>query len=157
MRKVVFRVFGLAFVGLLLATSLSACGKSDDSPGAQPSPSALPTPFKGLPEGAEPPQDVSAGVIAGDEEGKIWVVTYGSSTNPAVVHEVSAEGQKVTVHVSAEDGKIATMDFMPTTSTFTLPESVDRAKPVTFDLGDFGQLKLDSLEPGTAEWFIPGE
>ncbi|HPU13221.1 MAG TPA: hypothetical protein PLQ19_05450 [Aeromicrobium sp.] len=157
MNKLVQRTIKLAILPLIVALSLSACGKSGDNPGTDetPTPVATPTPFKGLPEGATPPQNVVSGVIAGNDDREVFVVTFGSSTNPAVVNQVTAEGQKVTVQVSAIDGKIATMDFVPTTSTIYLPKSVDTSKAVEFDLGDFGSLTLDSLKPGTAAWYAP--
>ena len=157
MQNLLKRTIQLSVLPLILALSLSACGKSGDNPGSDetPTPIATPEPFKGLPEGATPPQNVVSGVVAGDDDREVFVVTFGSSTNPAVVNQVTAEGQKVTVQVSAIDGKIATMDFVPTTSTIYLPESVDNSKPVEFDMGDFRPLTLDSLERGTAARYEP--
>lgn len=94
-------------------------------------------------------------MVAGDDPGTIWVVTYGSSSNPAVVRQVTAEGQTVTVQVSAEDGKVSTMDYVPTTSTLVLPDSVDVDQPIEFTLGDFGTVALPSTEPGTTAWVTP--
>lgn len=151
----------LLVLPLLALAVLSACAESDDAaPGAtEPTttPTATPTPFKGLPDGVEGSMESPAGVVAGDEPGTIWVVTYGSSSNPAVVRQVTAEDQQVTVQVSAEDGKPATMDYVPTTSTLTLPEGVSLEQPITFTLGDFGTVTLPSTEPGTAAWVTPQE
>lgn len=137
----------------VLALALTACGDSGDGAsgsdaGAAPT---TPPPSRGLPAGAEESLDSPAGVVVG-KDGEIHVVTYGSSTNPAVVRQVSAEGQKVTVQVSAAEGKPATMDYVPTTSTFPLPEGVDAGDPITFELSDFGSVTLDSADPGTQAW-----
>ncbi|MET1132610.1 MAG: hypothetical protein ABWX60_04240, partial [Aeromicrobium sp.] len=80
----------------VVALALAGCGSSgDDSPGSGGSPtSATPAPSRGVPSGVKESLDSPAGVAVG-EDGQIHVITYGSSTNPAVVHQVSAEGQKV--------------------------------------------------------------
>ncbi|WP_286928948.1 MULTISPECIES: hypothetical protein [Aeromicrobium] len=136
----------------VLALALAACGSSgDDSPGSGSPTSATPAPSRGVPAGVEETLDSPAGVAVG-EEGQIHVITYGSSTNPAVVNQVSAEGQKVVVQVSPEEGRPATMDYVPTTSTFELPEGVDTDEPVTFVLGAFGTVVLDAIEPGQQAW-----
>lgn len=154
------RLFVRLILPLVLLTTLSACGSDDDSPGAaqnSPTPSPTPTPFRGLPDGVKGSLDSGAGVVAGEDAATIYVVTYGSGSNPAVVRQVSAEGQTVTVQVSAEDGKIQTMDFVPTTSTITLPNTVDTDQPITFVLGDFGSVTLSSTAPGTEAWVEPSE
>ena len=136
----------------ILALALAACGSSgDDSAGSGSSASATPAPSRGVPAGVEETLDSPAGVAVG-KEGQIHVITYGSSTNPAVVHQVSAEGQKVVVQVSPDEGRPATMDYVPTTSTFELPGNVDADEPVTFVLGAFGSVVLDSIEPGQQAW-----
>lgn len=145
---------------LVLLTALAACGSDGDSPGSaqdSPTPSPTPTPFRGLPDGVKGTLDSGAGVVAGEEAGTIYVITYGSGSNPAVVRQVSAEGQTVTVQVSAEDGKVQTMDYVPTTSTMTLPDGVDTDQPITFVLGEFGSVTLASTDPGTEAWVAPSE
>jgi hypothetical protein len=136
-----------------LALAMTACGTSDgdDSPGGGTTPAATPEPSRGLPEGVEKSIDTPAGVVVG-QDGLIHVVTYGSSSNPAVVRQVSAEGQTVTVQVNALEGRPATMDYVPTTSTFPLPEGVDAEQPITFDLSEFGEVTIDAAGPGTQAW-----
>lgn len=143
------RVLSRVALLAVLAAALTACG--DDSAGAGAPTSATPAPSRGVPAGMDERIDSPAGVVVG-EDGRIHVVTYGSSTNPAVVHQASAEGQTVTVQVSAAEGRPATMDYVPTTSTFDLPEAVERDEPVTFVLGDFGTVELDAIEPGNQGW-----
>ncbi|MFH7324512.1 hypothetical protein [Aeromicrobium sp. JJY06] len=142
------RILSRVAVLAVVALALTACGGEDDSPGSD---SPTPAPSRGVPSGVEERLDSPAGVVVG-EEGRIHVVTYGSSTNPAIVRQASAEGQTVTVQVSAVEGRPATMDYVPTTSTFDLPEGVDRDEPVTFVLGDFGTVELEVIEPGNQAW-----
>lgn len=145
------RILSRVAVLAVVALALTACGGEDDSPGSDSPTSATPAPSRGVPSGVEERLDSPAGVVVG-EEGRIHVVTYGSSTNPAIVRQASAEGQTVTVQVSAVEGRPATMDYVPTTSTFDLPEGVDRDEPVTFVLGDFGTVELEAIEPGNQAW-----
>lgn len=142
---------------LIILAGLSACASSDDDPGASPRPTATPTPFLGVPDGSTGGGESSAGVIASDEPGLVWLVTYGSSTNPAVVRQVSAEGQTVTVQAAAEEGRPATMDYVPMSSAILLPEEVDLDEPITFELGEWGTATLDSTDPGTEAWVEPHE
>lgn len=150
------RLIHLIVLALIAVTALGACA-DEDSPGDAPRPTATPTPFRGLPEGSSGGENSGAGVIAGDDPGLVWVVVYGSSTNPAVVRQVSAEDQQVTVQVAAEEGVPATMDFVPTSSAIILPEEVDLDEPISFALGDWGTVTLDSTEPGTEAWVEPKE
>ncbi|GAA3524482.1 hypothetical protein AFL01nite_15160 [Aeromicrobium flavum] len=137
----------------ILALALTACGDPDDNGGASAGPMSEATfePSRGLPEGVEKTLDSPAGVVVGTD-GQIHVVTYGSSSNPAVVRQVRAEGQTVTVQVSAVEGRAATMDYVPTTSTFILPDSVDPKQPITFELSDFGPVEIAAAEPGAEAW-----
>ncbi|WP_313404051.1 hypothetical protein [Aeromicrobium sp.] len=148
---------------------LGACASPDDepttAPGAPvsesssedataPEPVETPEPFRGLPDGAGEGFESPAGVVVG-EDGLIHIVTYGSSSNPAIVRGAIADGQDITVDVSDVPDRPATMDFVPTTSAFFLPSGVDLSKPVTFVLGDLGTVRIDTVEPGAQAWVEP--
>lgn len=152
----------LVVVPLVALLAVGACADSEDGSGTDsPTTPAAPVtvtpsdePVRGLPDGVAGDVESPAGVAAGDD-GAIYVITYGSSTNPAVVREFVVDGQDVSVDVSPLEGRPATMDFVPTTSTIQLPESVDLGQPITFELGEFGSITLDSGEPGTTAWVEP--
>lgn len=152
----------LVVLPLVVLLAVGACAKPEDGPGtdAPTTPAAPATvtptvdPFRGLPEGVEASVESPAGISAGTD-GEFYVFTFGSSSNPAVVHEFVVDGQDVVVDVSADKTRISTMDFVPTTSTIQLPESVDLGQPITFELGEFGSITLDSGEPGTTAWVEP--
>lgn len=140
---------------------LGACAGSDDEPGTY-APTPMPTPVTVTPT-AEPVRGLPAGITAGtdspagvavDSNGDLHVITFGSSSNPAVVHEFVVDGQDVTVDVSAVEGRPATMDFTPTYSPIELPETVDLDEPIVFELGAFGSVTLESTEPGTSAWIM---
>lgn len=149
----------LAPIAALLV--LGACAAGDE-PSASPEPTAstsstapeprtTPEPFRGLPEGAGVGVQSPAGVVVG-EDGLIQVVTFGSSSNPAIVRGATVTGQTVTVDVSNVPDRPATMDFQPTTSAFFLPDGVDPEQPVTFVLGELGTATVEALEPGAEAW-----
>lgn len=147
---------------LLIAALTAACGSDDSGSGDEatptPTPAATPTPFKGLPEGVEAQSDSPAGVIVSDTPGVLWVVTYGSSSNPAIAREAKADGQTVTLTVEADPNKPATMDYVPTTSSIALPDSVSLTEPVTIELGQWGSVELaDPSTAGSAVWAQPAE
>lgn len=148
------RVVVLVLVLVLTAVSMTACGAEGDDDAAASSPTTpakTPSPYRGLPDGATPTDASPAGVHVGDDL-LIHVITYGSSGNPALVRKAAAEGQTVTVTVKPVEGRISTMDYVPTTSTFVLPPGVDTRKPVTFVLGSFGAVSVDAVTPGAQAW-----
>lgn len=159
------RVLGL-LGALVVPFALAACGSSDSPsqpdryapdatvsapPATSATPPAVPEPTRGVPEGAGEGVRSPAGVVAG-EDGLIRVVTFGSSSNPAIVRGASADGQTVTVDVSDVPDRPATMDYVPTTSAFVLPSTVDPTRPITFVLGDKGTVVLRAAEPGAEAW-----
>lgn len=154
----------LALVPIAALLVVGACASGDGTstnsePEASastsaPKPMRTPEPFRGLPEGAGRDIQSPAGVVIGDD-GLIQVVTFGSSSNPAIVRGATAEGQTVTVDVRNVPDRPATMDFQPTTSAFFLPEDVDPAKPITFVLGDLGTVVAQELEPRMEVWVEP--
>ncbi|MBC9224987.1 hypothetical protein GL325_01495 [Aeromicrobium sp. 636] len=150
--RTLIRLAVVAAVALVLA----ACGGSEEAPDAPTTPTITPAPSRGVPAGVKESIDTPAGVVVG-EGGQIHVVTYGSSSNPAVVRDVSAEGQTVTVDVGAVPGRAATMDYVPTTSTFPVPEGVDTGEPIVFRLGEFGAVTIESFAPGAQAWITRPE
>jgi hypothetical protein len=151
------RLMAFPLVALVV---LAGCARSGDddgdaAPGPETSTASAPVataePFRGLPEGAGRGVESPAGVVAG-EDGLMYVVSYGSSSNPAIVRGVIAEGQELTVDVSAVENRPATMDFVPTTSSFVLPDGVDAGSPITVVLGELGTVTLDSAAPGVEAW-----
>lgn len=162
------RTLGLALAAVLAAGTLSACG-SDDAPTedavtATPS-EAVPTGdadstglpdgvTAGLPEGVEAPQDASAGAGWSEDGTGLWVVTFGSSTNPTVATLESADAGTVTLALApvVPDGP-GTMDYVPTTTVLDLPEEVDSGAPVEVVLGDLGSVMVTG--PGAPAWVVP--
>lgn len=139
----------------MIAMFTAACA-DDDTAGSAPSPSASPSAspsvMPGLPDGVKQQPNSPAGVVTGHDPGSVWVITFGSSTNPAIARKVTAEGQTVTVDVSAEPNKPSTMDLVPTSTEIRLPDSVSLEEPATFVLGDFGTVKLDLSTPDAEAW-----
>ena len=126
---------------------LAGCGNG----GSDGESSATPDYAPGPPAGITVPADAGAGVgWATDREGELWVLTQGSSTNPLVATEATADGQTVTITLGeARPGEPATSDLVPTTSYIAAPEGVDSNAPVTVVLGDLGTAEiLDAANPG---------
>lgn len=125
------------------------------TPETDPTPPPLPT--SGLPPGvdgteANPASLPGAGLTT---DGRLWVVTFGSGSNPLTVAQVDADRQTVTVHLTQRDGP-ATADLVPTTTTLELPDGVDPGQPVTVDLPGFGTVELDPPTPGRVVWGTGG-
>lgn len=161
---------------LLLA--LAGCSSDDAGTDATPSPSASTTapaaettdaaeptaeattdqPFVlGLPEGiTETPTDTAGGAGWSQESpGDLWVVTYGSSTNPWIASAATADGQTVTITLTeAYPGEAATMDYVPSYSLVAAPGGVDPQSVVTLVLGELGTTEITS--PTTPGWVAAG-
>ena len=95
-----------------------------------------------------PPADAIAGVgWAPNTPGVMWVMTFGSSSNPLVASEVTADGQTITVPLAEMlPGEPASADHVPWTSSITVPASVDPTTPITVVLGDLGSAELTGSE-----------
>lgn len=143
-------------LGAIMASALLLVGcssNSDDPEATDTSSSAAPTPkapTMGLPKGVDNNASATAGAGL-SPDGKLWVVTYGSSTNPLAVTDVSASGQTVAVELAQAD-RPATMDLVPSTSTLDLPDGVDPKQPITVVLGKLGSLDLGMAAPGYVTW-----
>lgn len=143
-------------IGTIMVTALflAGCGSNPDLGDPAPTPSLgtseIAEPAPGLPDGVQGNQVGSPGAGLSDD-GKLWIATYGSSSNPLVVADVAADGQTVTVTFEQPSGP-ATMDLVPSTSTITLPAGVDPDQPISVVLGDAGAVSLDPPEPGSIIW-----
>ena len=101
-----------------------------------------------LPDGVEAPSGASGGAGLGDDGTTLWVVTYGSSTNPTVATVESAESGTVTVSLAAVDPDApATADYVPTTTVLDLPDELDTTAPFEVVLGELGSVEVDGAEP----------
>lgn len=158
----------LTLVVALAAGTLTACS-SDDAPsvaestasasatdGASEDATDGPTRAQfpdgvtvGLPAGVQAPGEASAGAGWGADGTSVWVVTYGSSTNPTFATITSAESGTLTVALSLvnPDGP-GTMDYVPTTTVLDLPAGVDTRQPVQVVLGDLGTVQVTADAPG---------
>ena len=106
-----------------------------------------------LPEGVEAPAEASAGAGLGADGTTLWVVTYGSSTNPTVATLESAESGTVTVSLAPVDPDApATMDYVPTTTVLELPDGLDSEAPFQVVLGELGSVEVDGVE--TPGWLV---
>jgi hypothetical protein len=131
---------------ILLAMALAGCGTSS-SPGTSPSsapagsatastPSVTAT--KGLPPSVTPTDTTGASLVGWQGAGRLYVVTYGSSTCPRVPTNVSvAAGNQLTITTTPTSAGPCTMDFGPSTSVIDAPTGLDDTKPlqVTIDGG----------------------
>lgn len=136
---------------LLVGCSSGSDGPASDQPDSTATNTAAPAaeaPTMGLPEGVDNNAAATAGAGI-SPDGKLWIVTYGSSTNPLAVTDVSADGQTVTVGLAQAD-RPATMDLVPSTSTVALPAGVDPKKPLTVVLGKLGTLEY--VASGQVRW-----
>lgn len=150
----------LALTPVVVLVLLGGCASPNEPAQEDTStPSVVPTtpePFRGLPDGADTSGESPAGIVVG-QDGLIQVVTYGSSSNPRIVHGATASGQTVEVDVHDVPGRPATRDYSPTTSAFVLPSGVDPDEPVSFELGRLGSVRLDEITPGAQGWVeVPG-
>lgn len=146
---------GAAVAAAVLLVGCSS--ESDNSPADQPKATAAATsaapaadpPTLGLPEGVDNNGAATAGAGL-SPDGKLWIITYGSSSNPLAVTDVSAKGQTVTVGLAQAD-RPATMDLVPSTSTVALPSGFDTKQPLTIVLGNLGSVEL-GRGPGSVVW-----
>ena len=162
------RTLGLALAALLAAGTLTACGADDAPDGAATvTPSeAVPTGdaasiglpegvTAGVPEGVEAPTDAAAGAGWTEDGTGLWVVTFGSSTNPTVATLESADASTITLALTpVVPGGPGTMDYVPTTTVLDAPPGVDASAPVEVVLGDLGSVELAD---GQAPAWVTGD
>lgn len=143
-----------ALAAVVALTALVGCGDGDGGGLYGDSTTASTDFVKGTPEGVTVPADAGGGAgWATDREGELWVLTYGSSTNPLVATKATADGQTVTVTLGeAYPGQPATNDLVPTTSYISVPDGVSSDSPVTVVLGDVGTAEI--LSPSQPGWVL---
>lgn len=155
-----------AVSGLLLtACAENSSEESPDDPGAASEPTVLvdTEPFRGLPPGVEDQlsasgtDDTSGGAGYADVDGYLWVVTYGSSSNPDLPVDVQAVDQTITLEISNIPDSVSTMDFVPTTSTVAIPDEVSLDEPIEVVFADRGVLTLDPTAEERFVWLPPLE
>ncbi|MFF1529593.1 hypothetical protein [Cellulomonas sp. NPDC058312] len=165
----------LAVAAVLGAVALLAgCGGADDaSPGASAGASpgstagATPTPTglepvagstaPGLPDGAGPaPADAGAGAGRATDEGLLHVVTFGSSTCPAVPDDTaeSTGPAAVTVTFPEPGDGPCTADLVPTTTVVALPAGTDPTSDLVVTIGTNGQVTLPAGSTDLV-WVLP--
>lgn len=155
---------------------LSACAGDEASPGASGTTSDPSTPAAtsspsapeglelsagstapGLPDGSAPaPVDASAGAGRTSDDGLLHVVTFGSSTCPAVPDDMAEPTGPAAVTVTFPepgDGP-CTADLVPTTTVVALPDGTDPASDLDVIIGTSGQVTLPA---GSTElvWVLP--
>ncbi|WP_179951047.1 hypothetical protein [Xylanimonas oleitrophica] len=98
---------------------------------------------RGLPAGVEGSAESPAGAAWTAEDGLLYVVTYGSSSCPALTEpRATGDATALTVQVLPPDPGMCTMDWAPTTSVVAVPEGADGGEPVTVHLGDKGSVEV---------------
>jgi hypothetical protein len=134
---------------------------SGSSAGGTPSPTGLEpvagSTAPGLPPGAGPaPADATAGAARATDEGLLHVVTFGSSTCPAVPDDTAeaAGPTAVTVTFPAPGDGPCTADLVPTTTVVALPDGTDPTSDLVVTIGTNGQVTLPA---GSTElvWVLP--
>lgn len=141
---------------LVVMFLVAACGSDDGSEGdsgavpkaVTPTASGV-TVARDVPSWIEATMDAQAGAGV-DEDENVVVVTLGSSTNPHVVSEIFVDGQTITVTVANDEDAPATMDLVPTTSTFALPTGVAADQAITIVVGDHGAVEVGPELPDFA-------
>ncbi|MEN5074202.1 hypothetical protein ABE437_10330 [Isoptericola cucumis] len=115
---------------------------------------------RGLPDGVEGTMDAPVGVGWSPADGRLFVVTYGSSSCPRLA-EATADWddghESVVVRlVDPPADKICTMDYMPTTSVVAVPDDVDASSPVPVRLAGEGRVEVTPRpapgKPGPMAW-----
>jgi len=132
---------------LLAVGALGACGTSS-SPGASPSSAPLGsatastpnvTATKGLPPTVTPTDTTGASLVGWQSAGRLYVVTYGSSTCPRVPVDVAvATGNRLTIATKPTSDGPCTMDFGPSTSVIDAPQGLDDTMPVQVTIDGVG-------------------
>lgn len=117
---------------LVLAAALSGCGSAPSPSGAGPSPSAPTVSHtRGLPPDVTSTDSPGESVVGWAGPGRMYVVTYGSSSCPRLPNAVTAAtGNRLTIATNAASDGPCTMDFGPTTSVVDVPQEIDETMPV---------------------------
>lgn len=157
-------------VGALL---LSGCATNAAAPGSAPNgadtPAATETAGPASPDATgddSGPFDISPQISWIDGGHALVVTTYGSSSCPPVLSDVTADGQLLSVTLGPSEQKACTADLAPRGTYVAAPEGLDPATvvKVTIDLeGTPSEVTLPATTPGasagqktTATWLPVG-
>lgn len=118
------RVGAVALLASLTVVGLAGCGNSTSPV----------TDYSGEPKGVPAPPSSAGGsafsvwLKGGDQ---FTVTLYGSSTCPPVATGFSLRGKNLmTVEVKKHGDKACTMDYVPHTTVFSTPNTIDRNRDV---------------------------
>ncbi|WP_243062247.1 hypothetical protein [Humibacter sp. RRB41] len=115
-------------VAVLAVVALAGCAQNSTKPI---------TDYKGEPKGVDAPANSAGGApfsvwLKGGDQ--FSVTLYGSSTCPPRVTRFALTGHnkmELTVPDPAAKGKICTMDYVPHTTVFSTPNTIDRKSDVS--------------------------
>lgn len=153
---------GLALLGVvaLLGACASGAGPAgagdagsttptDDDAESGPTPGELVlepgSTIVGLPDGLGPQAgDAQAGVARTADPGLLYVITFGSSTCPAVPDDAAedAGAGAVTITFPEPGDGPCTMDYVPATTVVGLPDGVGADGDLAVTVGTLGQVTL---------------
>lgn len=149
------RVRALAPVAALgVLVLLTACGSGDDDASAGSSddgdaPAALDlsagSTVVGLPEAiGDQPADAAAGAARTSDDTLVYVVTFGSSTCPAVADATATSTGENAVEITfpEPDDGACTADYVPATTVVALPDDVDPDQDLSVTVGTWGEVTL---------------
>lgn len=139
---------------LSVVALLAACGSSggdDGSAGASDDGTAAGLELEagssvvGLPDGiGDQPADAAAGAARTSDDTLLYVITFGSSTCPAVADadSTSTGADAVEITFPAPDDGACTADYVPATTVVALPDDVDANQDLTVTVGTWGEVTL---------------
>lgn len=150
----------VAALGVLAV--LTACASGDAEPGESPTADPVPTAEEtpgaaptgpepspgawvlGLPEGVTPQTESPAGAGRTEDDMLLHVVTFGSSTCPAVPDPTAdlTGSDAVTVTFPDPGDGPCTQDYVPATAVVALPDGVDPEAELTVTVGIWGDVTL---------------
>lgn len=109
--------------------------------------------------GEPPAEEFGATGVGIDADGTVYLVTFGSSSNPTVIESASVDGSTISLESGPLHGPNtpATADFVPTTSSLPWPESpipdgertiiLDRVEVLTVpESGGVGWISVEEPE-----------
>ncbi len=116
--------------------------------------------FRGLPDGVDGTMNAPAGAGWSPVDGRLFVVTYGSSSCPRLAEPDADwdDGHEnlVVRLVDPPADKACTMDYAPTTSVVAVPDDVDASAPVPVRITGEGAVEVEPRpapgEPGPIAW-----
>jgi hypothetical protein len=123
---------------LLVVAVLAGCGTATTpSAPATTAGSATGSPpsvshTKGLPASVSVTDASGQSLVGWLGPGRMYLVTYGSSTCPRLATSVTAaSGNRLTITTAPSSDGPCTMDFGPTTSVVDVPQGIDDTHPVS--------------------------